>query len=419
MTPRVYLVGGAVRDELLGLPVRERDWVVTGATPAWLLDQGYRQVGADFPVFLHPDTHEEYALARTERKRGHGYHGFVVRFDPRVTLEDDLARRDLTINAIARDADGNLVDPHGGLADLESRVLRHVSPAFSEDPLRVLRVARFAARLEHLGFRVHPETLALMRGIAASGELGHLVPERAWSEIGRAMGGPRPRVFIEVLRDAQALAALIPELDILFGIPQVERYHPEVDTGEHVLMALDMAERLGGSTDAVTAVLLHDLGKGMTPASDLPSHHGHEHAGAPLVEAVCDRFRLPNRTRDLALKVCRQHLRCHRLLEARPETVMKLLEALDAFRRDDLDEFVLACEADYRGRGGGLDQRAYPQGERLKSALRAAKSIRARDLEGVAPGPAMGEALRRARVQAIADLAVKPGHDQAGGSEQQ
>ncbi len=417
MTPQVYLVGGAVRDELLGLPVRERDWVVTGATPEWLLDQGFRQVGADFPVFLHPETSEEYALARTERKRGHGYHGFVVTFDPGVSIEDDLARRDLTINAIARDADGTLVDPHGGRADLEARTLRHVSPAFSEDPLRVLRVARFAARLHHLGFTVHPETRELMRGIAASGELGHLVPERAWSEIGRAMGGPRPRVFVEVLRDCDALAELLPELDALFGVPQVAKYHPEVDAGEHVLMTLDMAERLGGGTDAVTAVLLHDLGKGVTPAETLPSHHGHEHTGVPLVEAVCERYRLPNRTRDLAVKVCREHLRCHRLLEARPDTVMKLLESLDAFRRDDLDDFVLACEADYRGRGGGLDERPYPQGDRLKAALAAAKAMRARDLEGVEPGPGMGEALRRARVQAIADLPVQPGHDVTRGGQ--
>ncbi|KAA9131309.1 multifunctional CCA addition/repair protein [Marinihelvus fidelis] len=419
MNPVVYLVGGAVRDELLGLPVRERDWVVTGASPEWLLDQGFRQVGADFPVFLHPETGEEYALARTERKRGHGYHGFTVTFDPGVSIEDDLARRDLTINAIARAGDGSLVDPHGGRSDLDARWLRHVSPAFSEDPLRVLRVARFAARLSHLGFRVHPDTRQLMRDMVASGELEHLVPERAWAEISRAMGGPRPRVFIETLRDCDALAVLLPELDRLFGVPQNPEYHPEVDTGEHVLMALDMAEALGGSADAVTAVLLHDLGKGLTPAEEWPSHRGHEHHGAPLVEAVCARFRLPNRTRDLAVRVCRHHLRSHRLLEARPDTVMKLLEALDAFRRDDVDDFVLACEADYRGRGGGLDQRPYPQGQRLRAALEAAKAIHARDLEGVPPGPEMGVALRRARVQAIADLAVQPGDDMPRGGPQQ
>lgn len=407
MKPEVYLVGGAVRDELLGLPVRERDWVVTGATPDWLLDQGYRQVGAVFPVFLHPETGEEYALARTERKQGHGYHGFTVDFDPGVSIEDDLARRDLTVNAIARRADGKLVDPWGGVADLEARVLRHVSPAFSEDPLRVLRVARFAARFSDLGFRVHDATLALMRGIAGSGELDHLVPERAWNEMQRALGGPRPRVFVEVLRACGALAQLLPEVEALFGVPQTAKYHPEIDTGEHLLLALDMAEVLGGSADMVAAVLLHDLGKGLTEPEQLPSHRGHERAGVPLVEAVCERYRLPNRTRRLALQVCRHHIRCHRLLEAGPATVMKLLESLDAFRNGPVDEFVQACEADFRGRAG-LQNRAYPQGERLRAALAAAGAVNARDLDGVDPGPEMGEALRRARIQAIADLPVQP-----------
>jgi len=406
---KTWLVGGAIRDELLGLPVAERDWVVTGATPAQLEDLGFRQVGASFPVFLHPESGEEYALARTERKAGRGYHGFSVDFDPGVTIEQDLERRDLTINAIARDPDGDLVDPYGGRADLERRMLRHVSPAFAEDPLRVLRVARFAARFHNLGFRVHPETLELMRAIAASGELDHLVPERAWTEVRRAMGSERPSVFISVLRDCGALAHLLPEVECLFGVPQQARHHPEVDTGRHLLLALDLAARIGAGEDAVVAVLLHDLGKGVTDPADWPSHVGHEKAGLELVEAVCRRYRMPNRTRRLALQVCRHHLDCHRLLEARPGTVMKLLEGLDALRHGDVTEFVQACEADYRGREGRED-RDYPQGRRLRAALAAVRAINARDLaaEGL-EGPELGAALRRARVEAIAQLPVDPG----------
>lgn len=409
MAATTYLVGGAVRDELLGLEISERDWVVTGATPDDLLSQGFRQVGASFPVFLHPRTGEEYALARTERKQGHGYHGFSVAFDPHITIEQDLERRDLTINAMARDGEGSLVDPFGGQRDLEARVLRHVSPAFSEDPLRVLRVARFAARFHHLGFRVHPDTLALMRHIADAGELDHLVPERAWTEIRRAMGSAKPSVFIQVLRDCDALSHLLPEVEVLFGVPQPERYHPEVDTGVHLMLSLDQAAVLSAAEDVRIAVLFHDLGKGITPAEQLPSHVGHETAGLPLVEAVCDRYRVPNHTRRLALQVCAHHLACHRLMEARPRTVFRLLEQLDAFRQPDIDPFLAACEADYRGREG-LQDRPYPQAERLREALAAALDVRARDLasQGVT-GKALGEALRRARIEAIGQLTVQPG----------
>ncbi len=404
---RTYLVGGAVRDELLGLPMAERDWVVTGAEPQHLLDQGFRQVGASFPVFLHPETGEEYALARTERKAGRGYHGFTVEFGPEVTIEQDLERRDLTINAMARDESGRLIDPFGGQADLEQGILRHVSPAFAEDPLRVLRVARFAARFHGMGFTVHETTNALMREIADSGELDHLVAERAWREIERAMGSPHPSVFIETLRDAGALAHLLPEVDALFGVPQPPQYHPEIDTGVHLLMSLDAAAALGCSSDVVVAVLLHDLGKALSDPDRLPSHHGHEAAGLPLVEEVCERFRMPTRTRRLSLQLAEHHLRCHRILQARPTTVLRLLERLDALRRGDVEDFVLGCEADYRGRKG-YEDRDYPQGEYLRRCLQAALDIQARDLSGPQDhGPEVGAALRAARLEAIARVPVR------------
>lgn len=401
-------MGGAVRDELLGIPHRCRDWVVVGSSPEALKAEGLRQVGAAFPVFLHPKTGEEFALARTEKKSGRGYHGFSVDFHPGVTLEEDLERRDLTINAIARDQDGNLIDPYGGQADLEARVLRHVSPAFAEDPLRVLRVARFAARLADFDFTVHPETLALMRSLVDSGELADLASERIWAEIVDALATSRPSRFVEVLRDCGALANLLPEVDALFGVPQTEKYHPEVDTGVHVLMALDMSARLAGGIarpEVAFAVLVHDLGKALTPQSVLPAHHGHDEAGVPVVSEVCERLRTPNEYRDLALAVCKLHLRCHRALEMRPEKIMRMIEAGDFLRRPErLDPFLAACEADYRGRLG-LDERDYPQAEFMRQALQAVQSINARDIEGVPPGPELGEALRRARVEAIAELA--------------
>jgi len=410
MSSAVYLVGGAVRDEILGVAPKERDWVVVGGTPDELLARNFRQVGASFPVFLHPDTGEEYALARTERKQGHGYHGFAVDFHPDVTLEEDLARRDLTLNAMAQAADGRLIDPFGGQKDLEQRILRHVSPAFCEDPLRVLRVARFAARFAELGFRVHPSTMELMREMVASGELEHLVPERVWAEFADAMSSSQPDVFIRVLKESGALAVLLPEVDRLFGVPQPAKYHPEIDTGIHVLMTMNLAARLGGPAEVVFALLLHDLGKGLTPDALLPSHVGHEKSGVPLVNDVCARLRTPGAYRDLALKVCELHLRCHRLLEARPSTVMKLIEDADLLRRPErVQDFVRACEADFRGREG-LEDRPYPQGDRLQAALQAVLAIRARDI-GTAglDGVQIGEKLRKARIKAIAGIADPAG----------
>jgi tRNA nucleotidyltransferase (CCA-adding enzyme) len=403
---KTYLVGGAVRDDLLGLQATERDWVVVGSTPDEMLDEGFKQVGASFPVFLHPKTGEEYALARTEKKQGHGYHGFRVDFHPGVSLEEDLMRRDLTINAIARDKDGKLIDPHGGQRDLEQKVLRHVSEAFVEDPLRVIRVARFAARFASIGFRVHESTLALMREITLSGELEHLAPERTWRETERAMETQRPSEFVSVLRKCGALEVLLPEINALFGVPQPEKYHPEIDTGVHLLMALDAAVELSaGAANIVFAVLLHDLGKGITPQHKWPSHIGHEALGVPLVDAVCSRIKAPNAMHDLARKVCARHLDCHRILEARPATVLRLLERLDVFRQPEvLTGFIAACAADYRGRKG-LQDRPYLQGEYLQQAYAASTNIRARDLDlGGISGPEVGERLREARVDAIAQL---------------
>lgn len=403
MVYRVYLVGGAVRDGLLGLEPRENDWVVVGGRPEDLLQQGFRQVGASFPVFLHPDTAEEYALARRERKEGHGYHGFAVDFDPDVTLEEDLLRRDLTVNAMARDDVGALVDPYGGREDLEKRVLRHVSPAFREDPLRVLRVARFAARLAPLGFSVHESTLELMQEITGSGELEHLAAERVWTEVAGAMAEPRPSMFIETLRACGALKVLLPEVDVLFGVPQPAKYHPEIDTGLHVLMAMDLAARMGWGAEVVFALLLHDVGKGVTPKNEWPSHIRHEQRGVPLARQICERLRAPGVYEELALKVTGMHLRCHRLTEMRPDTKLRLIEDIDLLRRPDLLEpFTRACEADYRGRGG-FEGRPYPQAEILAFALQAAQSVRARDLdtEGL-KGSQVGNLLRKARIGAIA-----------------
>ncbi len=406
----VYLVGGAVRDELLGLPVHERDWVVVGAGPAELIAQGFRPVGRDFPVFLHPQTNEEYALARTERKTAPGYRGFTVHAEPGVTLEQDLRRRDLTINAMARAADGTLIDPYGGRADLERRLLRHVSPAFAEDPVRILRIARFASRLAPLGFTVAPETLDLMRAMVAAGEVDALVPERVWAELQRALGEVRPGRFIEILRECGALARLFPEIDRLFGVPQPARYHPEIDTGVHVLMVVDMAARLSPDPQVRFAALTHDLGKGATPSEQWPSHHGHEERGVERVQALCRRYRIPNDYRDLAVLVARWHGHAHRIAQLRPATVLKLLEALDAFRRPQrMESFLLACEADARGRAG-LEERPYPQAERLRAALRAAAAVEAAPLAARGlRGPDIGRELFRQRVEAI--RRSLPGYD--------
>jgi len=398
----VYLVGGAVRDALLGFPSSERDWVVVGATPEQLLDAGYQQVGRDFPVFLHPRTKEEYALARTERKRGHGYTGFAVHCAPDVTLEQDLLRRDLTINAMAMTDDGQIIDPYGGQRDLKARVLRHVSDAFVEDPLRVLRTARFAARYAHLGFTVAAETLALMAEIVAQEELAHLPAERVWVEMERALGERDPDVFVQVLRDCGALAALLPELEALFGVPQAAAHHPEIDTGVHTLMALQQAAALTPATDVRFAVLIHDLGKGLTPAAEWPRHIAHEHRGRTLVAQVCDRLKAPGQHRELALIVCEYHTHCHRALALRGKTLLKLLRATDALRRPErFEAFLLACEADARGRLG-LEQRDYPQADYLRRALRLCQEVTAAGFseQGVA-GKALGAAIEAERVRRL------------------
>jgi tRNA nucleotidyltransferase (CCA-adding enzyme) len=404
---QVYLVGGAVRDALLGLPVRERDWVVVGATPEQLLQRGYKRVGRDFPVFLHPETHEEYALARVERKTGPGYRGFDVLSSPDVTLEDDLRRRDLTINAMAEDEHGTLVDPVGGRADLERRSLRHVSEAFVEDPVRILRVARFAARFAALGFSVAPETLALMRHMVASGEAAALVPERVWQETARALAGDSPQVYFAVLREAQALAVVFPELERLWGVPQPARWHPEIDTGVHVLMVLAAEARLSPLPRVRFAALMHDLGKGETPPSEWPRHTGHEQRSQRLVESLAARLRIPNDFRELAVLVARYHGLCHRALELRPATLLEFLETADAFRRPErFEEFLLACEADMRGRTG-FEDRDYPQGAWLRAALVGARAVQLpAGARSHADGAAVGAELRELRLAALAAFAA-------------
>jgi len=401
----IYLVGGAVRDGLLGYPVRERDWVVVGASPRELLDLGYRQVGRDFPVFLHPDSGEEYALARTERKRGHGHTGFVVHCDPAVTLEQDLQRRDLTVNAMARDGADRLIDPYGGRRDLEQRVLRHVSDAFVEDPLRVLRTARFAARYAHLEFTVAAETLDLMRAISADGELAYLPAERVWSELESALAEPDPDVFVRVLRDCGALAELLPEVDALFGVPQPPGHHPEIDTGEHILMVLQQAARMHTNPEVRFAVLVHDLGKGTTPKDELPRHIAHEQRGVKLVDALCKRLKAPVRYRDLARAVCKYHTLSHRAQELRGATLLKLLGNTDALRRPDrFEAFLLACEADARGRLG-LEERDYPQADYLRRALAVAQGVGAADFADAGlQGRELGQAIAAERTRRLEAL---------------
>jgi len=398
---QVYLVGGAVRDEQLGLPVKERDWCVVGATPAEMKAAGYKQVGKDFPVFLHPETGEEYALARTERKTAAGYHGFEFHTDPGVTIEEDLGRRDLTVNAIAQDADGNLVDPYGGVADIRDRTLRHVSDAFVEDPVRVLRVARFAARFTSLGFVIAPETMSLMRRITADGEIDTLVPDRVWRETESALLGPDSRVFFETLRECGALAVLFPEIDRLFGVPQPEQWHPEVDTGVHVMMVLDQAAKLSPDLEVRFAALVHDLGKGTTRKHSLPSHPGHERRGIKLIRRLAERLPVPNACRDLGILVSEYHTHCHRAFELRAATILRMLEAADAFRRPRrFEQFLLACEADARGRRG-LEDRNYSQADLLRGAFAAAGSVDAAAIAAQHEGKAIGEAIRRERLNAV------------------
>jgi len=402
---KTYLVGGAVRDRLLGIDVKDRDYVVVGARPDDLLRLGYQPVGKDFPVFLHPQTHEEYALARTERKTGRGYHAFAFDTDPSVTLEDDLRRRDLTINAIAVDETGALVDPFGGERDLRDKVLRHVSPAFAEDPVRVLRVARFAARYAALGFTIAPETLALMRRMVADGEVDHLVPERVWAETRKALSERTPSAFLHALRDCGALARVMPEVDALFGVPQRAEYHPEIDTGVHVGMVLDMAARLApGDALIGWCALTHDLGKALTPRDELPAHRGHEHAGVAPLRALTSRLKVPAEYAALAEQACRLHLLAHTALQLRPDTVLGLFEKLDAFRKPErLRHFLLVCEADKRGRLG-LQDEPYPQAKYLLELFHKANSVKAQALiDSGLQGAVLGAALRMARLRAVAD----------------
>ena len=401
---QVYLVGGAVRDAQLGIPHRERDWCVVGAAPAELEGLGYQRVGKDFPVFLHPETKEEYALARTERKTGPGYHGFDFHCSPDVTIEEDLQRRDLTINAIAQGENGNLIDPWGGLRDIENRVLRHVSDAFVEDPVRILRVARFAARYKNLGFTIAGETMQLMCRMVDDGEVDALVPDRVWRETELALAGTDSRVFFEVLRSCGALRVLFPEVDALFGVPQPEQWHPEIDTGLHVMMVLDQAESLSDDLEVRFAALTHDLGKGDTPKNELPSHRGHEIRGCKLIRAMAERLPVPRACRDLGLLVAEFHTHVHRALELRPKTVLKVLEKTDAFRRPDrFEQFLLACEADARGRAG-LENRRYEQAGLFRGAFAAASAIDAGGIAKQVDKKKIPAAIRRARKKSIAEF---------------
>jgi tRNA nucleotidyltransferase (CCA-adding enzyme) len=402
---QIFLVGGAVRDRQLNIPVKERDWVVVGAKEDELEALGYRRVGRSFPVYLHPETGEEYALARTETKTAPGYHGFEVKAGADVTLEEDLGRRDLTINAMAEDANGELIDPYGGRDDLRKGLLRHVSDAFHEDPVRILRVAKFAARFADRGFRVADETLALMREMVSAGEVNALIPERVWRESESALAEPRPEVFFEVLRDVGALAAIYPELDALFGVPQPPEWHPEIDTGVHVMMALQQAVRLSASTEARFAVLVHDLGKGATPETEWPKHRGHEERSVEMIVPLCERLGVPNRYRDLAILVARYHGQCHRVRELRPQTILGILEAADAFRRPErFPDFLVACEADARGRKG-LEDQDYDQSSRMNEARTAAASVRAAPfVEAGIEANKIGDAIRIERIKTIGAL---------------
>lgn len=399
---QIYKVGGAVRDRLLGRPISEIDWVVVGASAEQMLELGYRPVGADFPVFLHPQTGEEYALARTERKSGRGYGGFTFFASPDVTLEEDLIRRDLTVNAMAEDEHGRLIDPYDGQRDLAARLLRHVSPAFAEDPLRVLRVARFAARYAPLGFSIAPETLALMRQLSESGELSALTPERSWKEISRALMEPCPDVFIQVLRDCGALHVLLPEVDALFGIPQPVAHHPEIDTGVHVLSVLRQCAEHQQPLTVRWACLLHDVGKGLTPEAEWPRHIAHEQKGLKLIRAINQRCKAPKDCQELALQVGEFHTHGHRALELKASTLLKLLQGFDVFRRPQrFEEFIAACEMDARGRLG-LEQRDYPQADYLRAALQAARAVAVQSLlERGLTGAELGSALQEARLQAL------------------
>ena len=400
----IYLVGGAVRDKLLGLPVKERDWVVIGEKPDSMLKQGFRPVGKDFPVFLHPKTHEEYALARTERKTAPGYKGFAIHAAPDVSLEQDLIRRDLTINAMALTPQGQLIDPYGGQRDLEQRLFRHISPAFAEDPVRILRVARFAARYAHLGFTLAEETRNLMQVMVETGEVDHLVPERVWAELFKALSEKMPSEFFNTLKACAALAKIFPELNCLFGVPQPEKHHPEVDTGVHAMLSLEQAARLSSSPEVRFAALVHDLGKGVTPKASWPHHYGHETLGLPVLESLCTRLRVPNSFKVLAMQVMQYHTHSHRAFELRASTITDMLAALGAYKAGHkLPEFLQACEADAKGRTG-FENTLYPQAELLRGAARVASSVDTSSiLNGELKGAHIGEAIRRLRIKAVAE----------------
>ncbi|WAK02008.1 multifunctional CCA addition/repair protein [Methylobacter sp. YRD-M1] len=403
---KTFLVGGAVRDRLLNYPVKEKDWVVIGETPESMVKKGFRPVGKDFPVFLHPENGEEYALARTERKTAPGYKGFVVHASPDVTLEQDLMRRDLTINAIAMTPQGEIIDPYGGKNDIENRIFRHISPAFAEDPVRILRVARFAARYSHLGFRLAEETQALMRQMVTAGEADHLVPERVWAELFKALNEKSPSAFFYTLKDCSALERIFPELYNLFGVPQPEKHHPEIDTGVHAMLCLEQATVLSSSPEVRFAALMHDLGKAVSPKENWPHHYNHERNGLPILENLCARLRVPNSFKSLAMLVMRHHTHCHRAFELRPSTLTDMLMTLGAFKatNNTLDHFLLACAADAKGRINH-ENNPYPQADYIKGAAKAAASVDiSAILKSKLQGAEIGEAIRRLRIRAVAEF---------------
>jgi tRNA nucleotidyltransferase (CCA-adding enzyme) len=401
----IYLVGGAVRDKLLNFPVMEQDWVVLGETPESMVKQGFRPVGKDFPVFLHPQSHEEYALARTERKTAPGYKGFAVHASPDVSLEQDLLRRDLTINAMAMTPQGQLIDPYGGQQDLENRIFRHISPAFSEDPVRILRVARFAARYGHLGFKLAEETRELMQSMVTAGEVDFLVSERVWAELFKVLGEQSPSAFFYTLKDCTALEKIFPEINCLFGVPQPEKHHPEIDTGLHSMLCLEQAALLSARPEVRFAALVHDLGKGLSPEEQWPHHYNHEKKGLPVLEQLCIRLRVPNAFKILAIQVMQYHTHCHRAFELRASTLTDVLGVLGAFKANStLNEFLLACEADAKGRTG-FEHVPYPQAEMFRLAAKAAASVDTSEiLNSELQGAKIGEAIRRLRIKAVADV---------------
>ena len=401
----IYLVGGAVRDKLLNFPVMEQDWVVLGETPESMVKQGFRPVGKDFPVFLHPQSHEEYALARTERKTAPGYKGFAVHASPDVSLEQDLLRRDLTINAMAMTPQGQLIDPYGGQQDLENRIFRHISPAFAEDPVRILRVARFAARYGHLGFKLAEETRELMQSMVTAGEVDFLVPERVWAELFKALGEQSPSAFFYTLKDCTALEKIFPEINRLFGVPQPEKHHPEIDTGLHSMLCLEQAALLSARPEVRFAALVHDLGKGLSPEEQWPHHYDHEKKGLPVLEQLCMRLRVPNAFKTLAMQVMQYHTHCHKAFELRASTLTDVLGELGAFKANNtLNEFLLACEADAKGRTG-FEHIPYPQAEMFRLAAKAAASVdTSAILNSELQGAKIGEAIRRLRIKAVADV---------------